>query len=731
MTNHTYMRHGIYIIAGLLALTGLASCQEDRLDMDNGGRFDITLVDKPTLTRVLPFDLSDELKAQFSLSIKDMDGKRYFSGSMTDYNAGAPALRPDSYMLQAQYGDNPTLALDNPFYISDETTAVIEAEQVTPVELVCKVGNALASFAFSESTDVTAVMSDYSIVTQVGAETVSSTVDDGHNPYFKAGSNVEFYLRGTTTEGKAVNEKFASIPSAEARTNYKYTLTLGNVPEGSAQLDITVENTVETVTVNETVPQEWLAKPKVSESGFDAARNLDYVETANAVTAAINYQALMPVEDVELTLNMGDPNLQTLNKTYRLASLSAEDRTALENAGITLPALHSETGAVDLTAMTGKLLCLDGGATAENRIGLRVYANKRWSETTECTIHTLRPEFNIGVNENDFWSKEFSVREFTVTAGNATTVTNGTKYQYSTDNGVTWTDFTNGKKQKFATHPDIKNYKVRALYRGTIASNTADVLMETPTQLPNSSLDEWTEENYGSSRYCFYPWTTKNESCHWDTNNTWTTRHRWNNIGTANYNGFHAVSSVLGRNGLAAELRNTANGRGNMLPSTIRNQNKVAGKLLMGTFVATKKGGDSNGNDSWEIKKDATFTVRPTAITFYHKYAPNSGDSWSAHIELIDASGNTFISQDYTSSASQSSWTPQTVTLNYDENTKYPKAAYIYVLFASTTKEGDGMPYSNTTYTYYINNGTEAKTYSRAYVGSILTIDDISLIYDK
>lgn len=43
------------------------------------------------------------------------------------------------------------------------------------------------------------------------------------------------------------------------------------------------------------------------------------------------------------------------------------------------------------------------------------------------------------------------------------------------------------------------------------------------------------------------------------------------------------------------------------------------------------------------------------------------------------------------------------------------------------------MPFQKRTYTFYIrNNGSlEAKTYEDALVGSVLTIDDISLIYDK
>ena len=39
------------------------------------------------------------------------------------------------------------------------------------------------------------------------------------------------------------------------------------------------------------------------------------------------------------------------------------------------------------------------------------------------------------------------------------------------------------------------------------------------------------------------------------------------------------------------------------------------------------------------------------------------------------------------------------------------------------------MPYREITQTFYVDG--QAKTFDRAYVGSVLTIDDISLVYDK
>ena len=306
-------------------------------------------------------------------------------------------------------------------------------------------------------------------------------------------------------------------------------------------------------------------------------------------------------------------------------------------------------------------------------------------------------------------------------------------------------EFVAGRTQQFSqTAEEIseKSYKVRALYRGAIASNEAEITLEMPEQLPNSGMDEWNVETYikeggwfsrDETYYSFNPW--KNDEDHfWDTCNDFTTRHRNNsNVNIYNYNGFHAVSYVTGRSGLAAELRSTANGRGNMV-ATFYDFNKVAGELFTGTAKVTMGTsglfGDADGSkDIYEREKDASFYNRPTALKFWYKYVPYNSDTWKVHVELLDENRNVIIQNDYTSSEIKNDWTETTLPLNYVEGVSYAKCKYIYVIFSSTVNSGSNMPYREITQTFYVNG--ETKTFSPAYVGSVLTIDDISLIYDK
>lgn len=729
------LRNWIYCLLTLPIVFSSCTQLEDEM-MSDGGKFNITLIDsKSENSRSLPSDLSDELTSDFYLTISNINGAKAYNGLLSEYNSKQPSFKKGDYSISATLGENPILALDSPYYESEKKTASIEIGKVTDVDLVCYVANSLASFAFADPEQANEIFQSYQFVTKVGDSEVSCTVDDGKNPYFRAGKSVSFILRGTTAGGK-VDYTFANISNVEKGKNYKYTLTLGNTETGSVDLDISVDESIEDVSVNETVPENWLPKPSVAAEGFNQDGILEYIETNDAEKAIISFQAYKPVDDIKLILDFKDPKLNTLSKTYDLSTLSQEDKSSLEQAGIVLPELNSTSGNFDFTNIIPKLLCADNGSSVDNRISVSVYANGRWSEEKEYTIRTFKPEFGVTVNENDFWTKTFSVRGCEVTTGNAETILANLKYQYSEDNGSSWHDLNNILTHKFDIAPDNKNLKVRALYRGTVPSTENDVILESPEQLPNSGMEEWREEIYKDRYYCFYPWNT-DSNCHWDTNNLYTTRHRHNTGTQANYNGFHAVSYVPGRNGgLAAELRSTANGRGNTridwpwTSHTEKDHNKVSGELFLGEFQLNLTGNDINGNDSYQHNKTAAWNSRPTKLKFSYKYIPYNSDTWEVYVELIDIDENTIISTNRTSSQ-QTDWVDCELEIPYEEGLEYKKCSKLYIVFKSTINSGKNMPYREITQTFYTNNGSETKTFSPAYVGSVLTIDDISLVYDK
>ena len=75
-----------------------------------------------------------------------------------------------------------------------------------------------------------------------------------------------------------------------------------------------------------------------------------------------------------------------------------------------------------------------------------------------------------------------------------------------------------------------KQYQIRAVYREGIETEPVDVMLETPQQLPNSDMEEWSTvkgETFTLSDswfkkktyYKFYPYSEGESDKWWDTNN--------------------------------------------------------------------------------------------------------------------------------------------------------------------------------------------------------------------
>lgn len=734
-----------------LAVFSLLTLSCNRADIEEGNisksGFLVTLEDDIRVeSRSTPAELEGPLSTEFNLKIvRSSTGSVVYNDKYTTDLIQASA---GFYQITASFGDNPVLGVDAPYYEGTVTDIEVKKSAPVTVSVPCKVANALLSVVYGES--IAKVYDSYYVTVAVGEK--SREIRDNESAYFRAGSIVNVWFHGTP-KGESEERTFELLHEKlttplEAGDHAILNLSI------EAGVNVSVEKLeVKTTTVSETIPVEYMPKPKLEAEGF-SNNELTFAETEKKA-ASVHLKLASPLQELKMRFHFEDAQFASLNNQDYLLS---KDKAALENAlGITLPDVNATDATIDFSNLIAKMQT-NAGATTRNVIELDAQANNRWSsesmdieeqnsQNKAFTLICNKPEFSVVVEDKNCWSREFTINEVNVTAGDAETIKKNLVYQYF--DGSDWKECSTresvkGRTQQFiqrAEEISSKVYKVRALYRGVIASAEAEATLETPEQLPNSGMEEWNTENYSKSFYCFYPWMDKGE-CHWDTNNLYTTRHRHNSsdVVKVNYNGFHAVSYVLGRGniGLAAELRSTANGRGNtILPEWlgggVKDQNKVAGELFLGDCKVNITGNDIDGNDSYEREKSALFSNRPTALKFWYKYVPYNLDAWSVHIELLDESKKVIVQKDFTSSEAKGDWTEAIVTWNedYNESVIYAKCKYIYVIFSSTINAGANMPYREITQTFYIDNGNSSLTFSPAYVGSVLTIDDISLVYDK
>ena len=306
-------RNSIWLL--LLMTVGLIACQSDvySTQTESKSGFYISLCDDVSVdSRATPSELGAPVASNFDLKITNKEtGNLLYDGKFTD---GLIPAAQGEYRIVASYGSNLELGLDTPYY---EGTAdgVVETDKATTVSVQCRVANALASAVFSNSEVFEKEFSSYALKVSVGSQYVTLKPADNKSAYYRAGAHPSFAFVGVMTDGTQVeipieNEKLQDEATFAAAAHCKITLTM----EATSGLKLKIEKIeVEKVTVSETIPVEWLPKPKVS--GFE---DITYVETDDAPSAVIDYTASLPIQDMELTVNMQDEQYSAYNKTYTL-----------------------------------------------------------------------------------------------------------------------------------------------------------------------------------------------------------------------------------------------------------------------------------------------------------------------------------------------------------------------------------------------------------------------------
>ncbi len=702
------MKYVKALYAGFIGLL-LAACQAEQWEGMEGG-FLISLGEDVTVTtKSTPAELGKPVKEQFSLKIvKESTGSTLYDGTFTSDQIPASA---GLYTVTATCGDNPLLGLDTPYYKGEEAGVEVTEGETRTVNLSCKVANALTSVTYEEPEKFDALFSSYGLKVSVGNQFVTISKDNAQkSAYYRAGTIPTFQFVGTLKDnGQAVSmtleeDKLKNADTFGAGKHCK--LTLKVKPAASGVILTVVKVEVENVTISETIPVEWLPKPKIEAEGFEG-NSLSFAETESK-TATVKLNTATALQDLKIKFNFADPQFAAFNQEYQLSTLSEDTRKDIEEAlGITLPAIGDSSPSIQLDNLIARLQTNAGEATA-NTIELDAQANGRWShEDAEAnrsyTLNCNKPEFSVSVDVSNCWSREFTINDITVTTGNAETIKNNLIYQYY--NGTDWIecstrDNQKGRVQQFdeaAEDISQKSYRVRALYRGAIASTEAEATLETPEQLPNSGMEEWHEEDQSNNKNLWFPYTQEATGFLWNTNNTETTNYRSES--------YCSTSSV----------KQTTNKHSGTYAAWIR----TVGHGIANTSVGSLWGinGSITGDHTiGELYYSNPFIVRPTKLLFYYSYTPNGDDA--GVIELKIENQEQGITLFETSQAIYSS-NDALYELPINYTVENAVATHLTITFKSGSKHTDVIPAK------VRGNG------ANEHYGSELYIDDISLIYDK
>ena len=739
------MRKIQYILYVAFVALFFTACQEDDFGGAEQGGIRITLADGTTgvdvTTRSTPSELFDGFKKKFKFQINGGDNYDHTH----EWTEDVIPLAAGVYEIIATCGTEQAAGVvefDKPCYTGKAEGIKVEVGKEAKAEVKCKVTNALVSIQFDEENK--AFAEDAGAIIAVGG-TDEIWGDLSKSAYFKAGLSLTKLIinRGNDVSNEAdileEVKKNPNFPKAfEAGDHLIITLSVGKA-NGNVAIKVSKVE-VKTAEIKETIPLEWLPKPKMEVEGFDATTKMLSMYESETPTAKFNFNLSSGLQELKFTLDFDDETYQSLNKEYVLSTLSESDKQALTGAGVVLPSIGDKGNvSLDFSGLAAKLTGSTEGGALDNVIKLtEVKANNRVLERGEqtYTIQTYAPEFDIKVYPGNIWTKQFTANT-EITKGNAKVIREGMTFEYKTNDS----DWTSSKDSLIAGLTPGTDYQVRAKF-GKHITEVTKVSTYPVIDLENGNMEEWKEEERGyyydanifnsndPKLRVYYPWDSES---FWNTNNNFTTRNR--DASTAafsivyRYNSFPAVSYTKDANSgtWAAELRNTAAGRGNTSSSkSSYDFNNVPGELFIGDISVSEGGTEVIPNDSYSINKGKAFASRPTALRFYYKYAPYNTDSWKVYIALYDSENN-IIAENTKTGGKQDSYEFIDVSFNYiDDLNAVP--AKIYVYFASSIYSGSQLPYHkmNVT-TWYKDSQRTDETLS----GSVFTIDDISLIYDK
>lgn len=705
-----------------LVMLSLLTLSCNRADMEEGhigkSGFLVTLTDDVRVEcRSTPAELEDPLNTDFDLKIiRTSTGETVYDGKFKEDLIQASA---GFYQVTASFGINPVLEVDAPYY--EGTVTEVEVRKDTPAQVLvpCKVANALLSVVYGES--IAKVYDSYYVTVAVGEE--SREIRDNESAYFRAGSVVNVWFHGTP-KGESEERTFELLHEGltvplEAGEHAILNLSI------EADVSVSVEKVeVKKVTVGETVPVEYMPKPKLEAEGF-LNNELTFAETEKKA-ASVHLKLASPLQELKMRFHFEDAQFASLNDQDYLLS---KDKAALENAlGITLPDVNATDATIDFSNLIAKMQT-NAGATTRNVIELDAQANNRWSSDKETdassrklTLNCNKPVFSVSAYPGNIWTKEFTVNHLLaedVESGDYETLGEKMTYQFSSNGTDGWTDLGEDLRKADLTPGTI--YYIRGLYRGVIESKVTEIATCPIIEIPNGNMESWrtlTKKVMPGANFFKKVTITAD----YPDNNIWSCVNVKTFESTPNiestYNMIASTYKETGRSGYAAALRTVGwdNGSGN---TTSIIYHVSAGKLFLGTYSF------NHDNNSEVYNYGIEYKSRPTHLRFFYKYAPYNNDSFKVIVVLENRSEGivTRVGQvEFVSNETKSDFTELSLPIEYI-NMELP-ITHMYVLFSSSAGCSDSEAEETNNLKGMVSGGDYHQ-------GSVFIIDDVELQYLK
>lgn len=636
-------------------------------------------------------------------------------GAGFQMNAGGP------YRIRAVYGDSTASGFQALFFMGEQEFTVVP-QQTTEVAVVCSMGNARIAVEYGEN--IREDYTDFRTIVYSNRGSVIFGKDESRSGYIHAGE-LSVYVELTDAAGE--KKYFMNGSGITAAAGDYITLKVDTQPieKENVSLTVIVDSSTDRKDVGVTLPSFMLPAdaPEMTAAFTAEGESISFVEGVlpEGDPFVVDMNVPAGIYSLKVSVSSSNPELAWASD-MDLLDLTEEQKSKLSDAGFTVPDLYrSRTQKIDFSSIAMLVRVLEDGSGQSLGIkvtdGLGKTADGIWELAPRPASKSISP-----VGDGNVWARRVY---------NVTMTTDGNpEYLYplvKAEGSEDWVrpafteSVSEGSKTVTITglEPSTK-YQVVAAYvdNANISEEVREFTTEVEQQVGNAGFEDFYSEDYlvrdalvGSDLYqkIYYPWAT-GESSIWDTNNTESlVELSWSND-NLNYRSISVVSYVRGYKGdKAAQIIAACVGNYNTSGTTAAGTRKtVGGKLYL------KDGG-------------CAFDSRPSKLTFYYKYLPRLDDSHSSdtfRVLLQLKNGEEVIGtaqSDYTYSQEVGDWTKAEVTVNYSNTTK--KATTVYIEIRQSIND---EPVYNINVPVPIYDGSSIN----AHAGSILTIDDIELIYE-
>lgn len=666
----------------------------------------------------------------FEVEIYNSKGIRLYRDTYANSVGKKIALNTGEYRLLAQYGDSSAVSF-NPsaaWYAADEQFTV-NPQSTTDVSAVAKMSK--VKVAVNHGPNIQADYSQYySLVKLDGNSSKELRFEKGETRagYIPAGKLVyELYVYNAATS----KWLYCPIDAVEYKPNTFVTFNVDiNKGQGTLKVSISIDDSVDEMTQEVEVPFEAAPqeKPTVTLAGFAEGNTFSFVEGVEYENVQANIVAKGKIKSCIFSHTSGYLTAMNIPSEVDLAApdLDAAVESSLKSLGFrwVREMRGKRFSNVDFSRLSESIKYSQEKGLFDGtfKISVSDSAGNSVAEPVEFTISQKQAEFTFDPQPYNAFAKRISGLNATLSSGSADALV----FQYRKKGSGEWISVHSDATAvgTNVTFPDVKGldpeteYEVRAIYNDNenLASEIKSLTTESAAQVGNAGFEEWSEWEYyvnkdglfwGNDVYQtnYAPYLNE-ESRWWDSNNSETTPGNRTNTG-ATYKSFPMVSYVSGKDGgraaqmMLIAISNTATAGTAPTPTV------GLGRIFTGVYGA---------------QQGHSFSSRPDRMEVWYKYESVSSDSFKIYISVKN--GETVIGEgEYTSSESKNEWTLLPVAINYSRTDLVADTIYIEFISASDT---DKWKYASNIDDIVYGGNKKADVHR----GSILTIDDLQLIYE-